>query len=114
MPSIRSTDPALMRGSPTQLPVAVRRRLSRGMSSLRMVRGAEASVTGSSRTTCDGALPIGVNAALTLMFSAIRSQSQPTLTVKLVLSCAIQTNALTEAISPTLVRRGVNSMSERP
>src|SRR5947209_15445097 len=103
-----------MRGSPTQLPVPVSRWFSFGTSSVRILRGAESTVTGSATTTSEGPVPVGVNDGLTEIESAIESQSQPTVTANFVLICEIQTNAVTETICPTLVIRGRNSSSEAP
>ena len=44
----------------------------------------------------------------------MRSQSKPSVTVKVVLIAGIQTNAPTVKIWPTLEMRGVKSISERP
>ena len=122
-PSRRSTVPARIRGSPTVLPEPVSRSFSLGMSVPTMYRGAVVSVTGwSSRyTDCTrasmlpgGVVGIGRPTRAMLSVSWARSQSQPTVTVKVCFTIGTQTFALTAATWPTVVSRGVNSISERP
>ena len=82
-PSTCSTPPARMRGSPTQEPLAVRRRLSFGSSLAMIMRGALASVTGS--LTIMNVVPLAPpgmpNPGEMPSCSDWRSQSQPTETV---------------------------------
>ena len=83
---MRSTLPARMAGSPIVLPVAVRRLLSFGISSLTNLRGAVAKVSGSSMRSAEGVLGASSNSGrINGSVKAIRSQSNPSTMLKTIL-----------------------------
>src|SRR5205085_10544597 len=99
-----------MRGSPTVLPVPVIYLLSLGIRVLMSLRGTDASAIGSSMSTLDGPVAPGAAPKPKFRLKYGGSHCQLIVMASRILMRAIQTKAVTEAIWPTLLMRGVKSI----